>query len=308
MMRQDWESTFSLWAQPPGKTEQNRSDNAIRAIRKAIDNSSQLGTRNIKVFIQGSYRNRVTVRQDSDVDVGVMCHDYFLAQYPAGMTAADFGHVDADYSFFQFKNELEEALAAHFGRAAVTRGNKAFTVRENSYRVEADVAPFFEFRQYFIDRSCLAGVALWPDTGRRIENFPERLLNQWPYTWQHYENGVSKNTTTGRRFKGIVRILKRLRSEMDDVGYNEAKLVPGYFLECLSWNVPNDRFDYPTWAARVQAVLQYLWLNTREDTHCKSWCEVDGIKLLFHANQHWERKTAHAFIDQACKYAGIRPQ
>lgn len=208
MMVRDWETTFGSWAQPPGITEQQRSENAIRTIRKAIDARPPLRARQIKVFTQGSYRNRVTVRRDSDVDVGVMLHDYFLPQYPEGMTAVDFGVYNADYSFSQFKNELEAALVARFGRHAVTRGNKALTVRENTYHVEADVAPFFEFRQYWRDGTYRAGVALMSDRGGRVENFPERLLNDWPTTPLHYENGVAKNTATGRRFKGIVRILK----------------------------------------------------------------------------------------------------
>ena len=204
----DWESTFSSWAQPPGKTEQQRSENAINAIRNAVDGSPKLRARRIKVFTQSSFRNRVTVRQDSDVDVGAMLYDYFLAQYPEGKVTADFGHHDVDYSFSQFKSELEETLVAHFGRDAVTRGNKTFSIRENTYRVEADVTPFFEFRQYWGNGTYRAGVALVPDNGSQIENFPERLLGYWPSTPLHYENGVSKNDATERRFKGIVRILK----------------------------------------------------------------------------------------------------
>ena len=81
-MTRDWESAFSFWARPPSKTEEQRSENAIRAIRKAVQGSSELNQRSIKVFTQGSYRNRVNVRQDSDVDVGVMLYDFFLDEYP----------------------------------------------------------------------------------------------------------------------------------------------------------------------------------------------------------------------------------
>ena len=305
-MARDWERTFRVWAQPPGQTEQQRSENAIRAIRRAIDGSSKLEAHQIKVFAQGSYRNSVTVRQDSDVDVGVMLYDCFLSEYPAGKTNRDFGNCDADYTFSQFRNEIEEALVAHFGRVAVTRGNKAFTIRENSYQVEADVAPFFEFRQYWENGTYRAGVALLPDNGSRIENFPERLLEYWPSTLLHYENGVSKNKATGRLFKGIVRILKNLRNEMDEAGYSVAKSVPGYLLECLTWNVPNSEFDWPTWDACVQSVLLHLWSNTKEDAPCKSWCEVDDIKYLFHPSQPWKRADAHAFINEAWGYVGVR--
>lgn len=164
----------------------------------------------------------MNVRQDSDVDVGVMLYQYFLSQYPDGKANADFGNSDADYGYAQFKNELEEALVAHFGRSSVTRGNKAFDITANSYHVEADVVPLFEFRT----GSYRAGVALIPDnSGRRIENYPERLIEYWPQTPLHYENGVSKNTATSRRFKGIGRILKRLRIELDDAEDARAKPV-----------------------------------------------------------------------------------
>ena len=305
-MARDWENTFYSWVQPPGKTEQQKAENAIRAVKNAIDGSSRLKTLQIRIFTQGSYHNRVTVRQDSDVDVGVMCHDYFLSRYPKGMTHADFGNYDADYSFSQFKSELEEALVAHFGRASVTRGNKALTVRENTYHVEADVAPFFEFREYWKAKTYRAGVALVSDSGWRVENYPERLLDYWPAIPLHYENGVSKNKATGRKFKGIVRILKRLRNEMDVVGNNAAKSVPGYLLECLSWNVPDSEFDRATWDACVQAVLFYLWSNTREDSLCKSWCEVDDVKYLFHSTQPWTRVGAHEFVDQVWSHVGVR--
>ena len=67
-MTRDWETTFVQWAQRPGKTEQDRCDNAIGAIRNAIAASPQLRHRTTLVFPQGSYRNRVNVSQDSDVD------------------------------------------------------------------------------------------------------------------------------------------------------------------------------------------------------------------------------------------------
>jgi len=307
-MTRDWESSFSSWAQSPSDTEETRCENAIRAICNAVSNSPKLSARKIKVFTQGSYRNRVNVRQDSDVDIGVMLYQYFLSQYPEGKTRADFGNYDADYGYAQFKNELEEALVAHFSRASVKRGNKAFDIKENSYHVEADVVPLFEFRQYWDNGSYRAGVALIPDnSSRRIENYPERLIDYWPKTPLHYENGVSKNTDTSRRFKGMVRILKRLRNEMDAAGNALAQPVPGYLLECMAWNAPNYCFNSATWVDRVQSVLRYLWQNTKEAVLCKEWCEVDAIKYLFHVSQPWTRQQGHAFINAAWDYVGVKP-
>lgn len=260
----------------------------------------------MKVFPQGSYRNRVNVRQDSDVDVGVMCHDFFLPRYPAGKSGVDFRISAGSYSFGQFKNDLEEALVAFFGQAAVRRGNKAFDIRENPYHVEADVAPLFELRQYFDSGGYRCGVALLPDNGGRIENFPERLLASWPATPLHYENGVSKNNATGRGYKGVARIVKKLRNVMEDEGIAAARPVPGFLIECLTWNAPDACFSRATWDARLQAVLLHLWSNTKDDASCKDWCEVNGIKYLFHSTQPWTRQRAHDFLDAAWSYVGVR--
>ncbi len=302
-----WEEVFSTWAQSPAQTEEQRSENAISGIRNAISNNSKLKQRRLKIFTQGSYRNRVNVRHDSDVDVGVMLYEYFLSEYPEGKTKADFGNIDASYPFSQFKDELEEALVNYFGRAAVTRGNKAFNIKENTYHVEADVVPLFEFRQYWENGDYRAGVALLTDReGRRIENYPERLVDYWPQTPLHYENGNSKNTATLRRYRGLVRIFKKIRNELESAGSSSAKVIPGYLLECMTWNVPNDTFNGATWDTRVQAVLRHLWNNTDSDANCSSWFEVDGIKYLFHTSQPWTRAAAHTFIGEAWNFVGVR--
>lgn len=306
-MSRNWDVTFAFWAQSPSKTEQDRCDRVIKAIRSAVSESPKLQARSILVFTQGSYRNRVNVRQESDVDVGVMLYEYFLSQYPEGKSNSDFGNISVDYGFAQFKNELEEALVNYFGRSAVKRGNKAFDIKATSSQVEADVVPLWEFRQYWEHGGYRAGVALIPDnSNRRIENYPERLVEYWPDTPLHYENAVSKNTATSRRFKGMVRILKKLRHELEDAGNATAKSVPGYLLECLAWNVPNDRFDRDTWVDRVQSVLRFLWQQTKDSTLCEKWCEVDAIKYLFHSSQPWTRDQAHALINDVWDHVGVK--
>lgn len=242
------------------------------------------------------------------MDVGVMLYDYFLARYPEGKRDVDFGNSDAGYSFTQFKMELEDALVSYFGRTAVKRGNKAFDLKATQAQVEADVVPLFEFRRYWDNGSYRAGVALIPDSGSgRIENYPERLVDYWPSRPLHYENGVSKNTATGRRFKGIVRILKKLRIELEEAGNQTAAVVPGYFLECLVWNVPDWCFGHDNWVDRIQSVLRFLWQNTKDSALCDKWCEVDDIKYLFHISQPWTRERAHSVINAAWDYVGVKP-
>ena len=259
------------------------------------------------MFPQGSYRNRVNVRADSDVDVGVLYTDSFFAQYPEGESGESFGHKDASYTYGQFKDDVEEALVDYLGASMVTRGNKSIRLRETSYHVEADAAPFFEHRWYHArEEPPVPGVELRPDnrSWQRIINYPEALFDGWPK--EHYENGRDKNGATRRRYRGMVRILKTIRNEMDEAGHGAAKDVPGYLLECLTWNCPDALFWHSEWDGRVQAVLSHLWSSTREGGNYLEWCEVDGIKYLFHGSQAWNRAKAHAFVDAAWDCVGVR--
>lgn len=292
----DWEATFNTWAQPPGKAEQDRCANAEQGIKNAIIASNILKNRDIRAFAQGSYRNNTNVRKDSDVDVAVVCYDVFFSDLPAGKTQKDFGIIDGSYNYSQFKDEVEQALVAYFGRASVTRGHKAFNIRENSYHVEADVAPFFEHRRYQENGTYISGVELRPDNGGRVINWPQ----------QHYENGVSKNNATSRRFKALVRIFKSLCNYMSDQGIAEAKPITGFLLECLIWNVPNDNFGHSTYSDDVRACLIFLYNNTKSQDKCNEWGELSELKYLFRAGQKWTREQANSFILSAWNYIGFK--
>ena len=294
-MSRDWEAAFRSWAKPPAKTEQDRCDNAVSAIRNAIKASDKLGARGISVFAQGSYRNNTNVRKDSDVDIGILCTDTFFLDLPEGTTRETFGILPATYAYEQYKNDIEEALVDYFGRSAVKRGNKAFDIHETSYHVEADVAAFFEHRRYAVDGTYLEGVELRPDKGgRRVINWPE----------QHYENGVGKNKQTGRRFKSVVRILKAVSNEMAEAGFAGGD-IPGFLIECLVWNVPNDRFGHYSYADDVTAALVFEYNHTTTGDSCREWGEVSELKYLFRPSQTWTREHANAFAMAAWNYAEL---
>src|SRR5258708_40236458 len=148
--QQGWEAIFASWAQGPSPSEQERCRNADSEVRGATTASPKLSGRNIRVFTQGSYRNRVNVRRDSDVDIGVLCFDTYFPEYPDDNVKAEMRKSvePATYTYSVFKNELEGALVARFGRAAVTRGSKTFNAHTNSYRADADDAGFFPHRRH----------------------------------------------------------------------------------------------------------------------------------------------------------------
>ena len=295
-LNRDWEKDFKKWAQPPSETEEHRCENAVRQIRKAIAASEKLRNRNTEVFLQGSYRNRVNVRQDSDVDIGIVCYDTFFFDLPEGYSHEYFGiNSPATYQYSRFKNDVEEALVDYFGKEAVTRGNKAFDIKANSYRVESDLAPFFEYRRYKSDGNYLKGVKLLPDSGGMLINWPE----------QHYDNGVVKNHTTNKKYKKLVRVLKKLCVEMTEENIAAAKSIPGFLIECMVYNVPPEYFRAETLKECVKYVLAYLSSSTMENEKCKDWTEVSELKYLFHSTQKWTREAAFEFVIAAWIYVGF---
>ena len=297
-MSRDWESIFSNWSSGPSESEQQRAENTENQIRKAIAASEKLNRRDIKVFTQGSYRNRVNVRKDSDVDIGILCYDTYFPEYPddnvKSMLMESF--IPATYTYSEFKNEIEEALVNRFGRENVKRGSKSFDIKANTYRVEADVAAFFEHRRYTSSSNYLSGVEMIPDN-----NNPPRVRN-WPE--QHYANAVSKNNETNRRFKRVVRILKTLSNEMSENGIKSAQSCPSFLVECLVWNTPKNAFNYSNYYSMIRSVLAHLFNNTRTDDSCSEWGEVSELKYLFRTSQPWSRSSAHLFISDAWDYIG----
>lgn len=301
-MTSSWEQTFRTWMGAGSDTEKEKREHAESMVRDAIRNDSTLSPHTLKVFAQGSYRNNTNVPQDSDVDICVCCMDVCFTDY----TFADYGDTEAEmvnssYRYADLKNQVEQALVAKFGRAGVTRGNKAFDVHANTYRVDADVVACFEYRRYNPRTSSGritydSGTRFLPDNGGSVINWPE----------QHYANGVTKNKATGGRFKGVTRILKELRYQMEDDGIAAAKPIASFLIECLVWNTPSDQFGHDLVSDDVRAVLIHTFNGTRDDEKCRNWLEVNELKYLFRPSQPWTRQQANDFLKPAWNYVGFK--
>jgi hypothetical protein len=307
-MDADWESKFSHWASPPSESENDRVVNTVRAIRKALDSGDPL-LESTKIYLQGSYRNNVNIRSNSDVDIGVLyTGDTFFAEYPDGMSNSDFGNIESKLSYNHFRATVKEALLDYFGRSVVTSGNKSLKINDNSYRVDADVVPVLVHRRYRNDGTFQNGVQFTSQNGTKVINWPERIYDSPEWPDQHYENGVRKNTETGRRYKRTVRILKKLKIELIEQRIIDSETISSFAIECMAWNTPNERFDASSWDDTLQMVLRFLWQNTRDDEPCSEWGEVSDLKYLFRGSPVSKRKNAHNFVDKAWDYIGVRSE
>ncbi len=301
----DWRDTFKRWSKPLSDTEEAMADRAATMIDGVLKRHPSLASRSIEVYATGSYRNNTNVRGESDIDVAVVCHDSFFYDLPPGWIPSWVGvSAPAQYGFQQFRQDVRDALSGRFS-AGMTPGDKAFNVHENTYRLEADVTPFFEYRRY---NGLMNVDGTWGfDEGVKSVAAGGSIFVNWHH--DHYREGVAHNTQTGKRFKRVARILKNIKFEMmgskDPTTAALARAIPSFLAECLVFNVPASYFHPGSdgYVDDVRNVLAYLWDATKlESPLWSTMMEVNRRKTLFLDGQPWQRQGVHDFVVAAWTY------
>lgn len=297
-----WEAKFSTWRGKASDSEEEKYKRTCQAIADALRSSDQLSKYEFVVYAKGSYPNFTNVVADSDVDIAVELRTFFGNQFihkAKGLTLSDVGVTPyvGDATLASFKNDVQKALIDYFGSESVERGNKAIRVAENSGRLPADVVPCVTERIWTNQWHYNEGIRLQSDRNPEL-----RIIN---YPQQHLDEGKRKNDNTSRRYKRVVRILKRLENEM--VKNQVIDIVPSFLIESSVWNVPNDKFDVDSWVGRVRNALVHIYNGTLSDECIGSdeWLEANAIKYLFHGTQGWSYRDAHNFADKAWDYIGF---
>ncbi|MCC6557965.1 MAG: nucleotidyltransferase domain-containing protein [Polyangiaceae bacterium] len=310
-MARDWHETFKTWAKPPSDTEEEKGSRAASMIRDAVRAYEPLASKNFEVYASGSYRNTTNVRLASDIDVAIVLKDAAYYEFPksGSPTREELGTKDAAYGLTHFRDDVRKALIVKFGEKGVTPGDKTFNIHENSYRLDADATVFLEHRRYTGKKNSdgtwhyFSGVEMRP-----ISNTAKRIIN---WHQQHYDQGVARNDATGRRFKRVTRILKRLRDDMREGGTAEQKaaadVTPSFLIECLVFNAPDSCFGIVegSYYEDVKATIKNLWNATKDDATCSNFVEVSRMKMLFGAGQPWTRDQAHAFLLRVWQRVGF---
>ena len=285
--------TLEKWTKPPSDTEKTKLENAERMVKEAINEDEKLKSKAIEIFGQGSYANNTNVRLNSDIDINVRYTDAFYYDLPKDKAKDDYSlNSPVSYSYKEYKNDIENALINKFGQANIVRNDKCITVKENTYRVETDVVPTWNFRRYRNDKTYVLGARFWSDTQTKITNYPK----------QHIENGKEKNSNTSRRFKRLTRLHRKLRYKMIEENVIINSNITSFSLECLMWNVPDYIFnDYATWNERLKQSIIFIYQNTKEEKDCNEWGEVSELLYLF-AGRKWSYSDVNQYMQELWTY------
>lgn len=280
-----------------GATQQ--SSQTYSAVKTALDTFRgwESGT-DKEVYLQGSYGNQTNIRGNSDVDVVIELSSTFMPE-TSKLTQPerelyDRNKIPGTYAYDNFRNDVFKALSAAFpGR--VTWGNKCINVGSEGERLNADVVPAYEYRDYkhyrsSSDRSFDRGI--WFKTNQA----PQRIVINYPRL--HLENGRSKNTDsrTSGNFKPLVRAFKNARDHLIGEGILRDRITPSYFLECLIYNIPDELLGKGiTQGFRTGAF--YLHECVNRGLLPQFICQNGVVPLFGAAQEQWNTSEASQYIE-----------
>jgi len=248
------------------------------SIRKALEAYNWTRGVQYEVYLQGSYKNDTNVRGNSDVDVVMQLNSAFLSNLSDNWNR-HFRFTSATYDWNEFRGDVLRALREYYGYSKVREGKKSLKV-ETSY-LPADVVVCVQYRKYpkhpRSEDDFTEGITFWvPSESRWVINYPKL----------HYENGVRKNQSTNGRYKSTVRMFKNARTNIA-----AADLAPSYFLECLLYNVPTDKFS-SDFQRTFYSVIH--WLSNADFS--QFICQNEQLPLFGNSPEQWSEDRARHFI------------
>lgn len=291
-----YEDQLLRWAASPSRTQEEKSQNARDRIKAVLERTFKTGS--IRVFLQGSYKNHTNVKEESDIDIVI---EYQNAYYPGLYFLSDENqkiywekvHTPHEYDVIQFKNDVYNALTKEFGSAMVKRRNKCIKVKENTYRTDADVVAVFPHRRLSTPFETEAkGIHFISDLDDVIYNFPEH----------HHINGNAKNTSTGEKYKDLVRILKNIRYELIDKSLMKEAEINSFLIENMLWNVSDSTFNGLDYREMLRTVIQELYSGLSDFKIFNEYRQVDELRYLFRG-QH-SPVNAKQFLEKSWNYIG----
>lgn len=236
-----------------------------------------------EVYLQGSYKNETNIRGDSDVDVVVQLN---------GIQPNDWGG-NREQVWRNFRHHVLVALKNRYGPDRVREEPKSLKVQTPYFR--ADVVVCLQYLPPGVNSSQEGMTFYVPSEGRWLVNYPKL----------HYKNGTEKNKKTNGWYKPTIRVFKNARNYLaKERGIPDPKnLAPSYFVECLLYNVPDDKFgksfgntflEVVTWLVEQvfsQRLKNFVCQNERVrlfGSNPEQWLEVKAQEFILAMAELWE--------------------
>lgn len=280
------ESQLQTWSNQGATVS---AQNTHQSIRNALQNYQWSSNISYTSYLQGSYRNSTNIRGDSDVDLVVELTSVFYSNLTEE-EKLKLQMTPADYTWSAFRQEVIAALAKYYGSQYVdTSGSKSIKLLPNSGRLKADVVVVATYKHYEKMQLVAEGMTFWTvPEGQQICNFPKR----------HYNNGANKNSDQQTRgwYKPTVRVFKNARNRIN-TGLLLPKQFPSYFIECLLYNVPNNKFGVSFQSTFINS-LNWLSTELNKGDFQRFVCQNEMSYLFGNSSVQWNLDEARDYVQK----------
>lgn len=256
------------------------------------DRNDIFNINDVDIYLQGSYVNNVYVSDKTKLEVV-----FELKKISSGdlqkvkkiLNNRDI-YVEFDYSLKDFKEDIYQKFLDEFASQDVLKSNRAIEIVKNKYNpLTVDVLPAFKF------------IKKDEETGKDIqsliiyESITDKYVLSFPAL--HSFNLDKKDKNTNGAFKKMVRSFRRFTNYLINKEILPIGIAPGYFIDCLLSNVPDNLFKGTLDEMWVK-VLNFLKLSNLNPFLCVH----KQFKMFNNTYDGWTIPDATMVIDALSYY------
>jgi len=260
-----------------------------KALREVADEKGVFDVKDVDIYMQGSFLNNVNVGKNTKLEIVVELKksttEDFEEFYFAEVSKKRAVKIAPRYSLLQFKNDLYNKLTANLKEHTIKRSNHALAILKNmSLPLTVEILPAFAFKKTNSDGYKMDCILIY-------QQVSEKYITAYPHL--HTKNLEAKDKETNGNLRKIIRLMKRLREYMAENYGFPAAVAPGYFIDCLAYNVPNNLLMGEDLNEVLLKMLNYLNLKNLNEMQCIH----DQFKMFGNEFDQWEIRHARFFIN-----------
>ncbi len=275
------EQQLATWA---NRVQLNKNTATYDKVKDIFRGVCFNNSNNFEIYLQGSVANNTNIWADGDIDIILQFNETFYYNYNYNPSIYN---NPSSYTQEALRNEIKSVLNRE--RISYKEKNKCIELHlRGEHWQNVDLVPCFQYKNHY-DR----GEKQYYE-GIKIQSSKGEIIN---YPKIHKQNGEEKNSRTGN-YKKMVRIFKNIKRQMIKENWIDESLAPSYFVECLIYNVPNDKFNESYFTSLLANCLNWLRDNDLKNLKCQN-----EIQPLFgDESTKWNLTDCHQFLKKVIEY------
>ena len=264
----------------PSPTYEESASRAYNHIKQILENDQGMKELAPYIFLQGSYKRDTAIYTINDVDIVVLCTN--LYHPPSNGLGQSYSRDD----IFSIVAQAIMANDLYKDKVRYTATSKCIKVMTS---VRLDVLPVV----------CHKG-------HNNVKHEPVIMYHpdyaKWVKTYARYHQirCSEKNAITNGNFIPVIKILKHLRDNTQGL----SDLAPSFYIECLLYDISNNRYGNPLALAIAQVLVDIATNYTPDFVYTKGLSSPCKDRQIF-SSLEWTRKNYISFHKQVINWAKL---